>query len=356
MNNTQQTVRVGLFFLLGLALTWVTFEALKGGKVGPDDGYTIVAGFETLKELKEGDQIRMAGVRIGNVKSTRLAKSGGRAEALLQIDSRYAIKRDAVAMIVMEGLIGTNYISISLGSKDAPDLVAEADRDPKLGWFARLFPSSRTDAAPLAEIRTTSTPDLNAVMSQLGALGQKLEGSLGSLGSALTGDGKNPGLIQKLDGIVTDNREKLGATMANLQQITDKVNKGEGTLGRLIGDPKLHDELVASIREIRAGATEAKNFVANAQSLIDEVKRGKGAVGALVFDQKTGDDLKASIANLRSVSDKISRGEGTLGKLLGDDSLLRDVRSIMKKADRALDGLDDTGPITAVGVVANGLF
>lgn len=356
MNNTQQTVRVGLFFLLGLALTWVTFEALKGGKVGPDDGYTVVAGFETLKELKEGDQIRMAGVRIGNVKSTRLAKSGGRAEALLQIDARYAIKRDAVAMIVMEGLIGTNYISISLGSKDAPDLVAEADRDPKHGWFARLFPSARSESGPLAEIRTTSTPDLNAVMSQLGALGQKLEGSLGSLGSALTGDGKNPGLIQKLDGIVTDNREKLGATMANLQQITDKVNKGEGTLGRLITDPKLHDELVASIKEIRAGATEAKNFVANAQSLIDEVKRGKGAVGALVFDQKTGDDLKASIANLRSVSDKISRGEGTLGKLLGDDSLLRDVRSIMKKADRALDGLDDTGPITAVGVVANGLF
>ena len=356
MNNTQQTVRVGLFFLLGLALTWVTFEALKGGKVGPDDGYTIVAGFETLKELKEGDQIRMAGVRIGNVKSTRLAKSGVRAEALLQIDSKYAVKRDAVAMIVMEGLIGTNYISISLGSKDAPDLVPEADRDPQHSWFARLFPSSRAESGPLAEIGTTSTPDLNAVMSQLGALGQKLEGSLGSLGSALTGDGKNPGLIQKLDGVVTDNREKLGATMANLQQITERVNRGEGTLGRLISDPKLHDELVASIQEIRAGATEAKHFVANAQSLIDEVKRGRGVVGTLVFDQKTGDDLKASIANLRSVSDKISRGEGTLGKLLGDDSLLSDVRSIMKKADRALDGLDDSGPITAVGVVANGLF
>ena len=66
--------------------------------------------------------------------------------------------------------------------------------------------------------------------------------------------------------------------------------------------------------------------------------------------------MKATIANLRSVSDKISRGEGTLGKLLGDDSMLRDMQSIMKKADRALDGLDDTGPISAVGVVAGGLF
>jgi phospholipid/cholesterol/gamma-HCH transport system substrate-binding protein len=56
------------------------------------------------------------------------------------------------------------------------------------------------------------------------------------------------------------------------------------------------------------------------------------------------------------VSDKLSRGEGTLGKLLNDDSMLRDMRGLMKKADRALDGMGDSGPITAVGVLANGLF
>ena len=76
----------------------------------------------------------------------------------------------------------------------------------------------------------------------------------------------------------------------------------------------------------------------------------------LVFDQKAGDDLKASIANLRAVSDKISSGQGTFGKLLNDDSLIRDAQAIMKKADRALEGFDDAGPITAVGVVARGLF
>jgi phospholipid/cholesterol/gamma-HCH transport system substrate-binding protein len=56
------------------------------------------------------------------------------------------------------------------------------------------------------------------------------------------------------------------------------------------------------------------------------------------------------------MSDKLSKGEGTLGKLISEDSMLTDVQAIMKKADRALDGLDDTGPITAVGIIANGLF
>lgn len=331
MNNFQQTARVGLFFILGLALTWVTFETLRGGKVFKDQGYNLIAGFETLKELKDGDEVRMAGVKIGEVERTRLA--GRRAEAVLRIDHRVKIKSDAAATIVMAGLIGTNYISIDLGTDAAADL-----------------PDG-------AEIKTKATPDLNSVMSQIGDLGKKLESAIGDLGSALSGekDGK-PGIIAKVDQLITENRENISKTTANLQDITNKVNQGEGTLGRLINDPKLHDELVATLGEIKQGADEAKTFLANAQKIVDQVKSGQGAIGALVFDQKAGDDVKTSIANLRAVSDKIARGEGTLGKLLSDESLFRDAQSIMKKADRALDGLDDTGPITAVGVVYRGLF
>jgi len=331
MNNFQQTARVGLFFILGLALTWVTFETLRGGKVFKDQGYNLIAGFESLKELKEGDEVRMAGVKIGEVEKTRLA--GRRAEAVLRISHQVKVKSDANAMIVMAGLIGTNYLSISLGTEAASDL-----------------PDG-------AEITTKTTPDLNSVMTQVGELGKKLETAIGDLSSALSGDGKEgTGIIKKIDQLVTENRENISKTTANLQEITTKVNKGEGTLGRLISDPKMYDELVTTIAEIKNGASEAKTFIANAQKIIDQVKSGQGAIGALVFDQKTGDDIKVSIANIRSVSEKISRGEGSLGKLLSDESLFRDAQSIMKKADRALDGLDDTGPITAVGVVYGGLF
>ena len=38
------------------------------------------AGFESLKELKEGDEVRMAGVKIGEVQDTRLSGSGRRAQ------------------------------------------------------------------------------------------------------------------------------------------------------------------------------------------------------------------------------------------------------------------------------------
>ena len=83
MNNMSQSIRVGLFFLLGLALAWITFESLNGGRLFKKPGYTLVAGFANLKGLKTGDEIRMAGVKVGAVELTRLA--GHRVEALLAI-------------------------------------------------------------------------------------------------------------------------------------------------------------------------------------------------------------------------------------------------------------------------------
>jgi len=331
MNTTQQTARVGLFFLLGVALVWVTFETLSSGKLFEERGYTLIAGFEDLKQLKVGDDVRLAGVKVGSVQKTRLA--GRRAEAVLIIDAKVPIASDSTATIFMSGLIGGNYVSIDMGTPGSPQI------------------------ADGAEIRTVMSPDLNTLMTDIGGLGKQLQDSLGSFSTALNGTAKTgPGLIQKIDKIVTDNTARLNATMANLQEITDKVNHGGGTLGKLVNDPKLHDELLATVGEIKAAAAQTKELVASAQSVIDQVKSGQGAIGALVYDPKAAADIRASIADIRSVSDKLAKGEGTLGKLLNDDGLYNSAQTAIKKADRALDGLNDSGPITAVGIVANALF
>jgi phospholipid/cholesterol/gamma-HCH transport system substrate-binding protein len=332
MNNSQQTARVGLFFILGIALTWVTFATLSGDSVFKTKGYKLIAGFENLKELKKGDEVRMAGVTIGSVQETHLDLAHRRGVATLLIDPGVQIPGDSSASIVMAGLIGTNYIGVELGSAGAAPL------------------------APGTEIRTKVTPDLNSIMTDLGNLGKKLDGAFSSFSSAISGDGKSPGLFQKLDKVISDNGEKVTTTMTNLQEITTKLNSGEGTIGKLINDPALHDELVAAVSEIKSTAADAKLFVADAQAVMAQVKSGKGTIGALVYDDTAANDLKASVANIRAVSDKLAKGEGTLGKLINDDTLYNTAQNTLKKADRAIDGLGDTGPITAVGIVANSLF
>jgi phospholipid/cholesterol/gamma-HCH transport system substrate-binding protein len=329
MNNRMHTIRVGLFFLLGLALIWVTFESLNGGRVFKHKGYTLIARFNNLKGLRDGDDIQMAGVRIGAVAKTHLA--GRQAEAVLNIEPDIQIASDAVAAVATSSLLGNNLLEIAVGSANAPRLT------------------------PGAEIKTRETIDINEVIAKLGSLGDHMEQVMGEIGKTF-GGGEGGGFLSKMDRLITDNGPKLTETISNLQEITAKIRTGEGTLGKLLNDPKLHDELLGSIAEIRSAAADTRTFITNAQSILDQVKTGKGALGALVFDEQTGNEIKGVVKNLREFSDKLSAGQGTLGRLISDDTLYREAQGTMRKLDRAVDGLSDQGPITAVGVAAKSLF
>lgn len=329
MNNTQQTVRVGLFFLLGCALAWITFESLSGGQVFKPKGYTVIAPFANLKGLKTGDEVLMAGVKIGTVANTRLGQQ--RVEAVLTIRPDVRIPTDAVASVETSSLLGSQHLAVSFGS--ASTMLADG-----------------------AEIKTKNTVDMNEVIAQLGSLGAKLEGVADNIGQALGGSSGSGSLFSKVDRLVEENGPRLTETIANLQDITAKLKSGEGTLGKLVNDPSLHDELLVAVGEIKSAAADAKVFMSDTRGIVADVKAGKGAIGALLYDPATADNLKISMNNIRALSQKLNNGEGTLGKLLVDDGLYKEVQGIVKKADRALDGLGDQGPITAVGVVANALF
>jgi phospholipid/cholesterol/gamma-HCH transport system substrate-binding protein len=325
----QQTVRVGLFFLLGCALAWITFESLSGGQVFKKSGYTVVAPFANLKGLKTGDEVLMAGVKIGTVSQTRLANR--QVEAVLTIDPKVQIPDDAIASVETSSLLGSQHLAVSFGSSST--MLKNGDA-----------------------IRTKNTVDMNEVIAQLGSLGAKLEGVADNIGKALGGESGGGSLFSKVDKLVEDNGPKLTETIANLQDITAKLKNGEGTLGKLVNDPKLHDELLGAVGEIKTAAADAKVFMSDTRGIVADVKAGKGAIGALLYDPATADNLKLTMNNIRELSAKLNRGEGTLGKLLADDTMYREIQGVVKKADRALDGLGDQGPITAVGVVANSLF
>lgn len=331
MNNTSQTIRVGLFFLLGCALAWITFESLNGGRLFKQDGYNLIAGFANLKGLKAGDEIRMAGVKVGAVELTRLA--GNRVEAVLAIEPGVQIPTDAVASVEQSSLLGSNYLGVTFGT---PGGAVLKDGD---------------------EITTKPTVDMSEVISQLGSLGSKLEQVADGVSKALGGgESGSASLFSKLDTLVNDNGPKLTETVANLQDITAKIKNSEGTLGKLVNDPKLHDELLVSVTEIKQAAADARTFMGDAKGIVADVKAGKGTLGVLLYDDATASSIKVTAKNLRELSDKINSGQGTLGKLISDESLYTDMQSTLKKADRMIDGLGDQGPITAVGVAAQSLF
>lgn len=330
MNNAQMSARVGLFFLIGVALLWITYEALNGGSFRHKQGYTVTASFATLKELKPGDDVRQAGVRIGTVESTRLADS--RAEAVLLIDEKARIATNATASIAMAGMLGGGYISLDFGT-----------------------PAEGTVPAG-GQLRTKESADINTLMADLGSLTGEIKGAISGISKVTGSANGDGGLFQKLDKLVADNSANLTQTVDNLKTITTEIRGGKGTIGKLINESTAHDELIAAIAEIRAAAGETRTFVVDTRGIVDQVKSGKGAIGTLLYDEATAENLRLTVSNFRDLSTKLNSGQGTIGKLLTDDTLYKDAQGVIRKADRALDSMGDQGPISAVGIAAGALF
>ncbi|MCC5022483.1 MAG: MCE family protein [Candidatus Synoicihabitans palmerolidicus] len=306
----------------------MTFESLNGNSLDAKQSYELTARFASIKELKSGDEVRMAGV--GVVKATRL--NGRFAEAQLQISNTIAVPADAVATIAMSGLLGSNYVALTLGNESAPPL------------------------EPGNVMRSEDTPDLNTIVSQVGEIGRKVEQALSQFSGAMGDSDSGDGTSGKLNAIVDENRLKIETITSNLEIVTTRLRDGEGTLGKLLSDDSGYTELAAAIEEIRGAATEARTFMTSAQALIDQAKSGEGTIGTLLYDDSIGENIRLTSQNLVELSQKLNQGEGTLGRLINDDSLFIEAQNAVQKVNRAVDGLADQGPITVVGVAANSLF
>jgi phospholipid/cholesterol/gamma-HCH transport system substrate-binding protein len=107
---------VGIFALLGIGA--LAFLSLSLGRLEllPTPGYTLYANFDSIAGLKTGDQVQIAGVKVGKVTGAML--SNDRAHVTLRINQGVDIDDDADAAIKSSGIIGDKFVSIALGAGD----------------------------------------------------------------------------------------------------------------------------------------------------------------------------------------------------------------------------------------------
>ena len=118
----QRTVEifVGLFILSGIAALFML--ALKVSGISSEmyqKGYQVKASFDNIGSLKPKAPVTIAGVKIGQVINIELNKTTYKATVTMNIDSAQdALPKDSSATIFTEGLLGSNYISLTPGYDD----------------------------------------------------------------------------------------------------------------------------------------------------------------------------------------------------------------------------------------------
>jgi phospholipid/cholesterol/gamma-HCH transport system substrate-binding protein len=138
-------------------------------------------------------------------------------------------------------------------------------------------------------------------------------------------------------------------TTASLKTISAKIEKGEGTIGRLVNDDSLYLNANSAVVNINDGMKDVKEIAA-------KINRGEGTAGKLINDEALYTELRDASKNIKEITRKINEGQGTIGKLVNEDKLYYDATATLKKAEKAAEGLGDTGPISVLGSFIGTLF
>ena len=288
---TWTELRVGLFVLIGLFIIALgVFYVTGAGFLGPK--YRLITYLPEVEGLQKGAPVRLDGVDVGNVDSIQLtpqpADPNHNIRLVLRINRKFSedIRTGSSASLITEGLLGNRYVTISrsLGGQPIPS-------------GGEVQGAEKASMKEMAERGVELEENLRQLSDSVATMVKEVQKGHGTLGKLLT----DPALYNNLN-----------ATAERLQTLVSDVQGGKGTLGKLASSDELYQKVDATM--------------GNAQDIIAAVHDQKGTIGKLVYDPAIHDSAKQFLDNGNGVIADIRQGKGTLGKLTTDDVVFNNIR------------------------------
>jgi phospholipid/cholesterol/gamma-HCH transport system substrate-binding protein len=313
MKNSLET-KLGFFVAITVCAAVLIIETLGSADLF-SRGYRVSALFDTVQDLKVGDRVKMAGVEIGRVEKIELTDE--KVSVTMKLKPEAGVKTDSKAIIKFTGLMGQNFVNISFGAPGSPK------------------------AEDGAVLETAEQPDLSAIMAKLDAAA----GGIQNLTKSFTGD-KIDNLLGPLTDFIKQNSAPITATIANVKNVTSQIAAGQGTVGKLIYEDALYNTALSTVSNLQDTATAVR-------AVVNNVSSGQGTIGKLLTDETLYRATTSSMTNLNSILIKVNQGQGTVGKLVNDQDFYKNAKLSLQKLDKAADGLEDTGPLSVIGIMAS---
>ena len=300
-------LRVGLlvivsFVLLSLAIFFV------GGEAGIfTKKIEITAYLPDGNGLRPGAEVWLDGVMVGNVSRIAIAKEPGPDHGVdveMKIDAQYQniIRSDSTLGIGSIGLLGDKNIEISRGT-EAGTPIADGGviQGQAAGDIRRII---------------TGTDDLIANMKLLSDKFVKISDTIdrgeGTLGKLLNS---------------SEIHDNLNNTVLEAEKLVSDIRTGPGTAGKLIYDDELY--------------TRINGLLTRFDTVVAKVERGDGTIGKFMNDPELYNKATELITRFDSVAARVDRGEGTLGKLIRDESLFTDARATIGRLNGLVDSIEN---------------
>lgn len=249
-SSKTQTFKVGLFLTFGLIIILMTILTLGANKNIFTPVARVFSYFESVQGLNEGSVVSYSGIVVGNVEGVEYDIEKRKVRVQMKIDREKfkKIVADSTLEIKTQGALGDKYIYITPGESKEP-------------------------LADQSEIKVNDQGDIMSMLAKRGSEGEKIFDIINNL-NILTKQLIHDNRIEKITSNllsasqniakVSTNAENMTAnlqlkpTVEKLDRILNKIDNGQGTLGGLINDPSVHNQLKSFL-----GVSQKKNHLKN---------------------------------------------------------------------------------------------
>ncbi len=325
-NETFSQAIVGLFMVVVLLLLAYFTIVISGVDVlAGRNRVPVRISFTHVGGLKARDNVMYRGTKVGAVDHVEVTATNLVVVAL--IDDHVILRTNARARVATLSMLGGYYLNLDEGTGEVMPLHGAFIAGEKpIDWMDDVSKIARNlnELTSRAEVETVVTNF--AVMS-----------------------------------------EKMREISTKAAEIMARIERGEGTVGRLLSaDETLYHDLrhvVTTTSNAMARADRAFDGIAEiADSLRDEKTLTDMKAGIAAF-RKAAESLDASefvasaktlVENLNEISSRIKSGEGTLGRLANDPAVYDELNGLLRDARQVLDNYRDTTPITTFSSLATG--
>jgi phospholipid/cholesterol/gamma-HCH transport system substrate-binding protein len=294
--DLSRNVKLGVFVFTGTLFLIVLLYFIGSKRNLFSSTLKISAKFYNADGLMSGNSVRFAGINIGTVESVEIINdSTVLVQMVIQNKATQHIKKNSIASIGTDGLMGNKLVNISSVNKTA---------------------GSIEDGDELTTLKAVSTSDMMRTLS------------------------------------ITN--ENILAITEDLKEISSKLNKSN-SLWSFLSDTTITDDLRQTIVSIRLTGERTAYVAGDLTKLMAGVKEGKGTLGALLVDTSLSNNLHQSIVSIKMVSKDlaivsgdlshitkgIKNGEGAVGTLLMDTTFVHNMNKSMENINTGSKGLSD---------------
>ncbi|KAF0151979.1 MAG: ABC transport system substrate-binding protein [Ignavibacteria bacterium] len=288
MLKQLEGARLGIFIFLGTVLLVMSIFLLGSKEKLFTSTIEIKTYFDQIEGLKPGAPVRLSGYNVGSVQSISLESGSlGRVEVILNIDDELKkfIRLDSRAAIETEGLVGKKIVTISPGSPDKPEIESG-------GVIPSKNPVNVSAIIEETQAIMSNIKSLSKEFSETFAKINKGEGSIGKLVYSEDLYNSTVTLTQSADkslNIITKRLDEISdiivstsggvkkvidhvdTTIIDARKLLKRIDRGDGVLGKLIGDSKMADSIVTVISNLSKTSEFAKyatiSFAENMEAL-----------------------------------------------------------------------------------------